>query len=304
MKKLKSYFALGTLLLLLNSCVYSLFPIYTEETLVFLPELLGRWQLTGEQEDYIEFQRINSESEENIQVSDPVNESSNEVYTDSITVNGMTLRFNTDDGMMVEGKMVYDRDSIRMFYERIAQRVDFSDDSENSKSTMEAVGESLDALGKSIDAIGKSLDAVTKAGGKVTSFEGSMYESNDESYRIIVMDDGERTEYMGHVAKIGKDHFLDIYPLAEYSDSGFGSNMMPVHTFMKLELKRGQLDMTQFDLDKLNRLFESNLIRLRHENVDGTVLITAQPEEIQKFLDRYSDDESVFEETDTYQKID
>lgn len=304
MKKFKSYFALGALLILLNSCVYSLFPIYTEDTLVFLPELLGRWQLADEKEDYIEFRPLSAEEGIEIKSDDAGNKFASEEYTDSITVNGMTIRFNTDEGMLVDGKMVYHRDSIRMFYERIAQKVDFSDDSENSKSTMEAVGESLDALGKSIDAIGKSLDVVTKAGGKVTSFEGSMYESNDESYRIIVMDDGERTEYIGHVAKIGKDHFLDIYPMAEYSDSGFGSNMMPVHTFMKLELKGGQLDMTQFDLDKLNRLFESNLIRLRHENVDGTVLITAQPKEIQKFLDRYSDDESVFEETDTYQKID
>lgn len=303
MKKFKSYFALGALAILLNSCVYSLFPIYTEETLVFIPELLGRWQLAGEKDDYIEFTPLSGDEIIETESDGKGNELTPEEYTDSITVNGMTIRFNTDEGMMVEGKMVYDRDSIRMQYEKIAKGVGPIAQTEDSDSALKGEGKALEALGKSLDALGKTIDGVTKVGGKATSFEGSMYESYDESYRITVMDEGKKTVYIGHVAKIGTDHFLDIYPLAEYSDGGFGSNMMPVHTFLKLNFKDDQLDLTPFDLEKLNRLFESNLIRLRHENVDGTVLITAQPEEIQKFIDRYSDDESVFEDADIYQKI-
>ena len=60
--------------------------------------------------------------------------------------------------------------------------------------------------------------------------------------------------------------------------------------------------MIHFDLEKLNDLFESNLIRLRHENVDGTILITAQPKELQKFFDTYADDESVFDTRETYSR--
>lgn len=304
MKKFKSYFALGALLILLNSCVYSLFPIYTEDTLVFLPELLGRWQLADEEEDYIEFRPLSADEGIEIKSDDAGNDFASEEYTDSITVNGMTIRFNTDEGMMIDSRMVYDRDSIRMFYTKLAEGVGPMTENEDSTSTLDAAGKALDALGKSLDALGKTMDAVTKVGGKSSSFEGTMYESSEESYRIIIVDNGEKTEYIGHVAKIGDDHFLDIYPLAEYSDSGFGSNMIPVHTFLKLSVKEQKLNLTNFDLEKLNRLFESNLIRLRHENVDGTVLITAQPEEIQKFLDRYSDDESVFEQTEIYQKAD
>lgn len=303
MKKFKSYFALGALAILLNSCVYSLFPIYTEETLVFIPELLGRWQLTGEKDDYIEFTPLSGDEIIETESDGKGNELISKEYADSITMNGMTIRFNTDEGMMIDGKMVYDRDSIRMQYEKIAKGVGPIAQTEDSDSALKGEGKTLEALGKSLDALGETIDGVTKVGGKSTSFEGSMYESYDESYRITVMDEGKKTVYIGHMAKIGTDHFLDIYPLAEYSDGGFGSNMMPVHTFLKLNFKDDQLDLTPFDLEKLNRLFESNLIRLRHENVDGTVLITAQPEEIQKFIDRYSDDESVFEDADIYQKI-
>ena len=72
---------------------------------------------------------------------------------------------------------------------------------------------------------------------------------------------------------------------------------------MKVSITDYELEVTSFDLEKLHKLFESNLIRMRHENVEGTILITAQPDEIQKFLDRYSDDNSVFEETETYSRI-
>ncbi len=54
MKKLKVFLVLGVLMFGMSSCVYSLFPIYTEDTLVFLPELVGKWQT--EANDYVIFE--------------------------------------------------------------------------------------------------------------------------------------------------------------------------------------------------------------------------------------------------------
>jgi hypothetical protein len=195
MKKAKSILALGLLMLVMNSCVYSLFPIYTDDTLVFLPGLIGQWEMEGKSEEYIEF-----------------------------------------------GSLSVEKNKLQ------------------------------------------------------NSLEGSA--KQEKSYRIEITEGAEKEVYIGHIAKIGKDHFLDLYPMEDYS-----SNLIPVHTFIKLKITNNQLDLTAFNLEKLNKLFESNLIRLRHENVDGTVLITAQPKEIQKFIDQYSDDETVFEETEHYQRI-
>ncbi|MFC5625545.1 hypothetical protein [Algoriphagus winogradskyi] len=197
MQKAKSILAIGLLVVLLNSCVYSLFPIYTDDTLVYFPELLGRWEMNDE--DYVEFS-------------------------------------NTSSGPNFFGS-----------------------------------SESADL-------------------------------SKNKEYAIEIMEGGDLIKFKGHIAKIGNDLFLDLYPDDPYSAEGLGSNMIPVHTFAKLKFSDMQLYLTPFDLQKLNKLFESNLIRLRHENVDGTILITAQPKEIQKFIDKYSDDESVFEDTETYQK--
>ena len=195
MKKAKSILALGLLMLVMNSCVYSLFPIYTDDTLVSLPGLIGRWGMEGKPEEYIEFSSLSAEK---------------------------SNLANSPEGVAKHGK----------------------------------------------------------------------------SYQIEITEGVKKEVYVGHIAQIGKDYFLDLYPIDDYS-----SNLMPVHTFIKLNFTNNQLDLTAFNLEKLNKLFESNLIRLRHENVDGTVLITAQPKEIQKFIDQYSDDETVFEETEHYKRI-
>ncbi|TDK44785.1 hypothetical protein [Algoriphagus formosus] len=299
MKRFRAYLAVGGLLLLLNSCVYSLFPIYTEETLVFIPELVGRWQLPEEDGDYIEFTSLSEEEDVVVSSADSSTDGPQEKYTDSVAIGDMTIRYNAADGIKVNGKMIYNQDSIRMYYQEIAKKT--VTDPDKSFSEM---GEVVDALGKTFAALGNTVEAVSKVSKRSTSIKGTAYSNFEESYRVTVMDNGKLIEYIGHVAKIGKDYFLDIFPLAEYSDDGFGSNVLPVHTFLKLRLNGQKLVLTPFDLEKLNRLFESNLIRLRHENVDGTVLITAQPREIQKFLERYSEDETVFEDADIYERID
>ncbi len=188
-------------MVLLNSCVYSLFPIYTNDTLVYFPELVGRWEMQGD-EDYIEFSNLPTEKD---------------IFGGSTET-----------------------------------------ESSESKTT--------------------------------------------RNYRVVIMDDGEEKDYVGHIAEIGKDFFLDLYPNTRDYDATLYSNLMPVHTFIKLKFLDNQLYLTSFDLEKLNKLFESNLIRLRHEKVDGSILITAQPKEIQKFIDRYSDDETVFEDKETYKR--
>ncbi|WP_296703922.1 hypothetical protein [Algoriphagus sp.] len=202
MKKAKSILAFGLLVVLLNSCVYSLFPIYTDDTLVYFPELIGKWEMEDEPQDYVEFRILPEET-------------------------GFFANNSDDD---------------------------------------------------------------------------SKEPAKEKSYLVVIEDEGDITNFVGHVAKIGNDFFLDLFPYEKDYEETLASNVLPVHTFIKLKYVNDQLNLTAFDLEKLNKLFESNLIRLRHENVDGTILITAQPKEIQKFLDRYSDDESVFEGTDIYKR--
>ena len=85
-----------------------------------------------------------------------------------------------------------------------------------------------------------------------------------------------------------------------YNDEEIISGVRAIDVF---DLKDVNKSPARFDLDKLKDLFDSNRIRLRHEKVNGAIMITAQPEEIQKFLISYSKDETVFEKPDYYVRV-
>lgn len=317
MKKLKVFAAFGLLVFLMSSCVYSLFPIYTEDTLVYLPELVGKWITDPDNpDDYIEFEPMSEEKEENFQIRDShmsaveMNEDSDgdsETYSYAMQGDGWSIK--SDDPITVEinGQKVSDPEKVKAYYDelfagmqndaekavgRMTEELDSAINSEGNE-----FGKMLKDLGNGVGELGKALKQ-TEA-----KFKGSAYLTREESYKMIAMENGEREVYQVHIVEIGEDYFLDIYPLPELTDSSLSENMFPVHSFMKMNLEGGKLKLTLFDLKKLNELFESNLIRLRHEYVDGNVVITAQPSEIQKFLSKYSHDESVFEEGEIYSKI-
>lgn len=265
MKK-RTILLFGILVATMSSCVYSLFPIYTEDTLVFREELLGKWLLNEDGSDYMLFESTDNEDQE----------PKPKEYKYTLEVNDKyTIQSDEPISMVINGDTIYDENLIRIeMQRRMASNKDDSID------------------------IAKDDD---KPSIRKREFEGTVAVYQSKSYKLTVHEDDKDEIYMAHLTEIGDDLFLDLYPEIEYSSS-FSENYFPVHTFLKVQIRQNELDFTFFDLDKLNKLFESNLIRLRHENVDGTILITAQPKELQKFLDKYSDDESVFDSTETYRK--
>ncbi len=294
--------------------MYSLFPIYTDDTLVFLPELVGKWQ-TDSNGDYIEFTAVNSEKIEDIQVKKDeiefaMNDDSDgdpETYSYEIKGDGWIARSDDPIKVKVNGELIDDPVTVKAYYDSLFGST--RSDTQNALGTMankldSAVNSEGNELGDMMrnlsEGMGKLGEALKDVEAKV---KGSAYINKEESYKMIVMEDGIRKPYLTHVVEIGTDYFLDIYPLPEFQDNTFSDNLFPVHTFMKMNLEDGQLKLNPFDLEKLKELFKSNLVRLRHEYVDGNIVITAQPKEIQKFLDKYSNDETVFEGEEVYTKV-
>lgn len=276
MKK-QSILLFGILLAISSSCVYSLFPIYTEDTLVFKPELLGKWAKAGSSDTYIIF-------ESDYLKKSSSNESTR--YTDSVS--GDTWSMKSDKPIFIEykGRKVFDKDSIRLLMNEKMSAL-----KESTKDIKVPTDESRNK--DFLDQMKTNKD-----------FSGTITIQQEKSYIMRVVNKGEEEEkYVVHLVEIQGELYLDVYPETSFNSLGFSHNYFPVHTFMKINLTKDRLDINFFDLDKLNKLFTSNLIRIRHENVDGTILITAQPEEMQKFLSRYSNDQSVFENTEVYRRL-
>jgi len=297
-KKLKVLVAFSALMICMSSCVYSLFPIYTDDTLVFLPELVGKWQDSYDEDDYILFEALDQEKEEDITINADVPSE----YSDSMSGNGWSIKSGDTISITRNGVKITDRDAVKAHFDTlIGDKMVIKGGVEAVRSTLDSVENKLAPALKNLgDGLEKLAEGIKQAEKRI---KGTAFVTKKESYKMVVMDDGEEVSYLAHVVSIGKEYFLDLYPMSEYSNLAFGQNLFPVHTFMKMDMKDGKLNLTMFDLEKLNKLFDSNLIRLRHENVDGTVLITAQPKEIQKFLEKYADDESVFESIETYARV-
>lgn len=282
MKKMKkrSIIWLGLIAALLNSCVYSLFPIYTEETLVFKEELLGMWDL-GEG-SYMIFQKGQEDDKEE-------NEENKELKYSIEIKEGFTMSSDEPVFITENGKKVFNEDSIRTIMLKRMGDVTASNPSPPPSVDKNIIKEQVKE---------------DKLKPSEISYSGSVAVFEEKSYRLTVVDKEKDSEiaYTAHLVDIGGDLFLDLYPITNYDSKNFSENYFPVHTFYKVEVTKDEFTMIHFDLEKLNDLFESNLIRLRHENVEGTILITAQPEELQKFFDKYADDESVFDTIETYKR--
>lgn len=249
-KKLKVLVAFSALMVCMSSCVYSLFPIYTEDTLVFIPELIGKWNNGEKEGDYLLFE--------------------SKFGTD----NSFEFSVGIDDAV-------------------VSTKGGFS---KKEFSIEELVAEY---------GVGDSITYDAEKGTMLQFNNAVTLNSESMNYKMSVFEDGEFVEaYEVNLVRLGENLIMDVYPY-DFYDVGEGpsDNNFPVHTFLKLEVDNDEIKMTSFDLDKLNRLFKSNLIRLRHEKVDGTVLITAQTKELQKFLREYSNDQSVFEEPEAYSRI-
>ncbi|MGW8122427.1 hypothetical protein ACV07N_07180 [Roseivirga echinicomitans] len=286
-KKTKIFATLLLLCFFLSSCVYSLFPIYTDDTLVYLPEIVGKWQSSSDAEDYIIISDgTTDEGSVTVDESDANPTKENGL---KITKPSFKVTVSDEDYIIMDGDTIRDKSVLEAYYE---QQFDSLISSKKMKNNIKKLGKNLSELGEKLNGIAKPNKP------KSRTFA-------EKSYLMTVVDDGNPIHYEIHLVKIGNDLFMDLAATdSDYSDAAFESMVwFPVHTFMKVDMKENKLKLTQFDLDKLNKIFKSNLIRLRHENVDGTILITAQPKELQKFLAKYSEDESVFAGPETYTRV-
>lgn len=112
-------------------------------------------------------------------------------------------------------------------------------------------------------------------------------------------EDEKESEFSIHVIKLADHYFLDFYMEEYVDDENFdlaSFHIIPVHTFAKLTIEKDSLFINWFDQDWLEGLIEENKIRIHHENNGDIILLTAKPDELQKFVTKYVNSEKAFED--------
>ncbi|MCG6189293.1 hypothetical protein [Maribellus maritimus] len=120
------------------------------------------------------------------------------------------------------------------------------------------------------------------------------------SYTLFLKDKDEKeSEFSVHIVKLGGHYFLDFYVEEYFDDDNLNLasfHIIPVHTFAKLTVEENKLIINWFDQNWLEDLIKENKIRIHHENNGDVILLTAKPNELQKFVTKYVNSEEAFED--------
>jgi len=127
--------------------------------------------------------------------------------------------------------------------------------------------------------------------------EDSKDDDSDKRYRLEHSQKGETVIFDLFLIKLGDATYLDFFPneFPDCYDSFFVIyHFLPVHTFAKVSFQKNQITINQFNEKFIKDLIEKNKIRISHEKVDDSILLTAPTEELQKFVMKYTDDENAY----------
>jgi hypothetical protein len=137
-------------------------------------------------------------------------------------------------------------------------------------------------------------------------------------YNFTLVVDKDTVAFVMGLMKLNNQYFIDLFPDGDCSffDGGdcegldnMWRNYIPIHTFMKFDIIDDKIALTEFDNERLIKLFHENKIRLAHEipgdkdDDDAYVVITASTDDLQKFISRYSNDKDAFSETEKYHRL-
>lgn len=103
--------------------------------------------------------------------------------------------------------------------------------------------------------------------------------------------------FIVHSFKVGENIFLDFYPDRDKNTEGhlLQFHLVPTHGLARVNWNEDKEMFIEFlDSDKLEKLLERQMIRIKHEKTEEVTLITAKTEDLQKFLWKFGSDDSFF----------
>jgi hypothetical protein len=120
------------------------------------------------------------------------------------------------------------------------------------------------------------------------------------TYKLTVREQDKIEDFSMHLLKLGDDLYLDFFP-ADYQirHDFLDMHLVPTHIFAKVELTDQYLILHFFDIEWLEKLIETNRIKISYVELEDRYLLTAKTEELQKFITKFANDSTTFIEPDT-----
>lgn len=127
-----------------------------------------------------------------------------------------------------------------------------------------------------------------------------------KTYKLIALEDEKRAEFAVHLIKLGKNYYLDFFPVKyNIPHVMLDQQLVPAHIFGKIEFVDDNIVMNWFDGGFLTNLIDSNKVKISHKMLENGILLTANTEELQKFVKKFGDNPGAYldQDPDTMYRI-
>lgn len=125
----------------------------------------------------------------------------------------------------------------------------------------------------------------------------SFIDAGDKSYHVVhVAGGGTTSAYLGHLARIGDNLFLDLYPDMKgfAGDGGYREHFVPAHTILLVSQETSRVKISALNDDWMKSSVKAGGGEIRHEIVGDRVVLTASTEELQTFFRKIPPDSKAF----------
>ena len=117
----------------------------------------------------------------------------------------------------------------------------------------------------------------------------------DAAYDLIYTEERVPARFEAHLVQVGEFLFLDTYPgEPDIKNDFYLIHIIPAHIFLRIEIEGDVLRYAMLDLDWLKKMISEKNVDIEHEEMEGGILLTARPKELQAFLAEYAEDEKAF----------
>lgn len=132
----------------------------------------------------------------------------------------------------------------------------------------------------------------------------------NDSYELHCNKNGAEATLLGHLFTLDGRLYLDVVPLSDNREelTVFDLHMMPTHSIARVDLvSNDHVEIRWFNEEWLHNMFKQNKIRIAHEMMmdpnpkdeeDGSYLLTASTDELQKFIIKYGTSEGAYGDKD------
>jgi len=109
---------------------------------------------------------------------------------------------------------------------------------------------------------------------------------------------------MIRLTSINDELFMDFSPShiknpVLKKNARFAANYILGHTFAKIAFEEDRLMIYPLDSEYIENLIKSKRIRLKHENINEQIVLTASTSELREFIAKYGDDPQLYIEPET-----